>query len=424
MGYLQLFKNRAFFLSLIGGIITFLGDEILTVALAFYALETTGSALQFAAVIAVDAVPAIILGPIAGAIIDKVGIKKIIIFFDILRGFLLLLIFFLSLSFGFSMFYVYVIVIVFGISSCFYGPASSALLPAIVEKDYLVQGNMIYSVVFQVSTLAAPALAYVLYEAYGIRSIIFLDAITFFVVTLFILFIRLRFISENNSESIGATIMDGFRLFGNKGILSISINGSLTYALVMPMFAVALPFMIIHFLGGNMGQVATLNTVQAIATMAGILLVPLVFRQKSTIKALHYTMMGMLAGVVILILVSEKSLVDYLQMSNIMNMVILIVSTFVFFMFFSTYGIFFSAFCQSYVEPQYLGRLYAILGMMLAVGRLLGSMIFGFFLEADMVLLCFILSVLGMFMKLILNYRMKESERPYAPLQDQAVSNM
>jgi len=79
-------KNKNFLLLWMGKIVSQMGDRIYSVALVWWALETTGSGLKMGIILAISAVPAILLGPIAGAWVDRHNRKSIIVSMDIVRG--------------------------------------------------------------------------------------------------------------------------------------------------------------------------------------------------------------------------------------------------------------------------------------------------------------------------------------------------
>lgn len=89
----KVFQNRSFVLYILGSTITMIGDQALTIALALYMLKLTGSAAQFATVIAIGTFPMMVFGPIAGSLADRFDKKIIIIGLDIFRGVLLTVIF-------------------------------------------------------------------------------------------------------------------------------------------------------------------------------------------------------------------------------------------------------------------------------------------------------------------------------------------
>jgi len=113
------------------------GDAFNTVALALLVFDRTGSGLCVAAVVAAEIVPVLLLAPLAGAVVDRVGPVRVMVGADVVRVGLAAL---LSVV---SMWVPAIYVIAFGMSAAavFFNPAAGAVLPALVDEDELVPAN-------------------------------------------------------------------------------------------------------------------------------------------------------------------------------------------------------------------------------------------------------------------------------------------
>ncbi|KJR46248.1 multidrug resistance protein (multidrug-ef flux transporter) [Desulfosporosinus sp. I2] len=178
----KVFQNRSFVLYILGSTITLIGDQALTIALALYMLKLTGSAAQFATVIAIGAFPTMVFGTIAGSLADRFDKKIIIIGLDIFRGVLLTVIFLKTFISQPSEIEIYFVVLIISICESFYIPADASIIPNILDEDALIQGNTISSMTTQISLVVAPAVAAMIYGILGISFIFLLDAITFLII--------------------------------------------------------------------------------------------------------------------------------------------------------------------------------------------------------------------------------------------------
>ena len=86
----MLAKNADFRRLYLGQLISFAGDWFLVVPLIGLVYEASGSPLAAAAVIAAQALPALLLAPVTGAVADRFDRKKIMVITDVVRALLVL----------------------------------------------------------------------------------------------------------------------------------------------------------------------------------------------------------------------------------------------------------------------------------------------------------------------------------------------
>ena len=128
-----------------------LGDWLSIVALTVLAATLAGkhghtsvigaTAAQNAAVSGVwiaTLLPALLLGPLAGAIADRLNRRMTMITGDVVRGVL-----FLSIPIFPNLTWIYIVKFLAGCASLFWNPATSATIPNLVPKDKLEQANQL-----------------------------------------------------------------------------------------------------------------------------------------------------------------------------------------------------------------------------------------------------------------------------------------
>jgi predicted MFS family arabinose efflux permease len=157
-------KNRDFLYLWLGQIFSQLPDKVfivLAVALMAAHFKEAGASLQSAFFVA-HSMPAILFGSLAGVFVDRWSKKNVLVFSNILRGILVLLLPLLPDSFA------YILLITFLVSTLtqFFAPAETSAIPLILPRKYLLIGNSLFtatmsgSIVFGFA-LGAPALALV-----------------------------------------------------------------------------------------------------------------------------------------------------------------------------------------------------------------------------------------------------------------------
>jgi MFS transporter, DHA3 family, macrolide efflux protein len=137
--YVRLATNGAFSAMWLGQVISSLGDRIHQVALVFLvARATDNSPLALGLVFAAITVPGLIVGPFAGALVDRWNRKHVMVASDLIRAAIVCLIPLASLiHVGL------IVVLVFALSavSSFFRPARAAALPRVVPDEDLLTAN-------------------------------------------------------------------------------------------------------------------------------------------------------------------------------------------------------------------------------------------------------------------------------------------
>ena len=87
-GYRQIFKQREFMKMTGANFINRFGDSIDMIAFTWLVFELTGSASWSAIMLGVNMIPNVLVQPFAGAIVERMEKKNIMIVCDVLRGIL------------------------------------------------------------------------------------------------------------------------------------------------------------------------------------------------------------------------------------------------------------------------------------------------------------------------------------------------
>lgn len=136
--YVRLALDGSFVALWTGQLVSALGDRIHQVALAFVVYEATESAIAVGAVFLVATLPNLLIGPIAGTLVDRWDHREVMIVSDLLRAGLVLLIPLAAVS---NLALAYPLVFLVTTVSIFFRPAKGAILPRIVNEEDLVPAN-------------------------------------------------------------------------------------------------------------------------------------------------------------------------------------------------------------------------------------------------------------------------------------------
>ena len=174
-----LIRNRNFSLLWTGQLISFFGDRIHQVALGVLLIEV-GTPLDLGIALAMTAAPNVLLGPLAGALVDRWDRRVTMIVCDILRAGMVLLV---PIVVGISMWMVYAVAFAVATIGLLFRPAKNAVVPAIVDEEQLVTANSASSINETIADLIGyPIAAAIVATLSGIIGAAFvLDAGTYLV---------------------------------------------------------------------------------------------------------------------------------------------------------------------------------------------------------------------------------------------------
>ncbi|HEY6057041.1 MAG TPA: MFS transporter [Candidatus Limnocylindrales bacterium] len=136
--YVRLALNGSFTALWFGQTISLFGDRVHQVALAFLVLAVTNSPLAVGLVFVAATLPNLVLGPVAGTLVDRWDQQDVMVVSDLLRAAAVILIPVAALV---NPILCYPIVFVVTGISVFFRPARTAVVPRIVRSDELVTAN-------------------------------------------------------------------------------------------------------------------------------------------------------------------------------------------------------------------------------------------------------------------------------------------
>ncbi len=132
-------RNRNYRWTWLGQIVSEVGDHFNNIAVLSLAMEETHNGAAIAGLMLSRAIPAIIVGPFAGVLLDRFDRRKIMITSDLVRG-VLALGFILAIRFH-QTWLLYLLSALLMIASPFFTSGRSAILPAIATDEELHTAN-------------------------------------------------------------------------------------------------------------------------------------------------------------------------------------------------------------------------------------------------------------------------------------------
>ena len=180
-----LLRQRNFALLWFGGLISIMGDWVLGVALPFFVYQVSGSTIATAVMVAMELLPRLLFGSIAGVFVDRWDRRKVMVITSISQGLVIVPLFLVQS--GESLWLVYAVTFVQVTLAMFFGPAENALLPLLVPEDRLIQANSLNAMNNNFARLIGPPLGGGILALWGLTGVVLVDSITFVIAGLMIL---------------------------------------------------------------------------------------------------------------------------------------------------------------------------------------------------------------------------------------------
>ena len=185
-------RHRDFRLLWLASSFSIVGDRIVTVALALFVTELTGSATDLGLVLAAHAIPLVGFLLIGGVWADRLPRQQLIVVTDLLRFALHALLAVLIISGEVQIWQVVAIEVAFGTAEAFFRPAATALIPQTVPEDEIQEASALIGMANNVAEFAGPALATGLVLGLGAGSAFAVDAATFLISAALVIRVRPR----------------------------------------------------------------------------------------------------------------------------------------------------------------------------------------------------------------------------------------
>ena len=137
----RLVKTRDFGLLWWGQVTSQVGEGLNKMALLWFVYELTGSAMMLAMVGLIQTIPPLVFGPIIGVYLDRFPKKQVMVWVDLIRTLLTLLI---PALYGWgvlSLEGLFILIFLTSVVSTVFGPALSSAVPSLVRRSELVSAN-------------------------------------------------------------------------------------------------------------------------------------------------------------------------------------------------------------------------------------------------------------------------------------------
>ena len=377
--------------------VSLLGSMVVMYAIMWYVTLSTQSGIMMTIFVLTSFVPSILISPFAGVWADRLNRKKLMIIADLSIAAVTLLIsilFFLGIR---DIWIIFVVSIVRAFGQAVHQPAVSAVYPQIVPSEYLVKVQGIAQGIQSSSMIIMPLLAGLLLATIPLEYILLIDVVTAIIaVALLIWFVRIpKHNAETSNQQINyfKDIKDGLSYtFNHKFIFRIMLFGFLFMILVAaPSFLTYLQ--VARVFGPEAWRLATLEAVFGIGMLIGSFLVSIWggFKNRLITYFISYIALGLSTIVIGL----PFNFYFYVSIWAVVGFFIALSSPLL------------VGLIQEKVDPEYIGRVFSVFGLINTISLPLGMLVFGPLSDFYDISLIILLSGVGMVLIAIVPFFIK-----------------
>lgn len=192
IGYRDILRQTEYMKIMVAALINRFGDSIDAVASAWIIYEITGNAAWSAVIYGLNKIPTIAITPLAGAWVEGRKKKTIMIVTDLIRA---VCVAFVATGYllGFLQAWMLLITtLTISTAEAFRGPAGSALIPKVLEKQYYEYGMSLSATLSNIVELIGTAIAATIIALLGTSGAIYVDMVTFLISAAIILFVNTK----------------------------------------------------------------------------------------------------------------------------------------------------------------------------------------------------------------------------------------
>lgn len=382
--------NKNFLIMVIGQIISLFGSAIQRFSMSLYLLEFTGSTATFAKILAISTLPYILFAPVAGRLSDRVNRKKIMVCLDFVCSAVIGVYALILFQGKDHEMIVGIVMFLLSIGATLYGPAVTSSIPQIVDEEHLTSANGIVNQVGSVVNFAGPILAGVLYGLMGIRVIVVINAVSFFISAVMELFLEIPDVAKSETveikkqkESLGAFIKTSFAdmkesfIYLKKEkqiILGIIASYALCNIFLVPILSIIAPYFINIRLGLSAEIYGLVEGICVLGMILGGLWIS-VKPKMFSIKKVHYTYIPMIAGVILM------TMLGFMKLNGYVTAGIFAVSGMAIMLSLALSNVLTLTFIQKEIPGEMLGRVSAFSTAVATISVAPGQLLFGQVIE-------------------------------------------
>ncbi|MDQ0174728.1 MFS transporter [Bacillus chungangensis] len=386
-----LWTNSNFLYLWLASAIGTIGLQMYIVAIPLLIYDMSKSALAMSTMRAIEFLPNIILGMLAGVLVDRADRKNVMSGMTLIQLCAIGGLLFLLHSEQLVIWHLFLLGFILSAAGYTFGNAQHAIVPLVVKKEQLTDANAKFSFTQTLLSLIGPGIAGMLIAAYSYKI-----SFTIYFFCLFFLLFLIRFLylppiekKTSKDTTIIQEMKEGLiELFGNKTLLVPTI-----VILMLNFFSSlvlgVLIFFAADYLGANEKQIGFMLSMSAVGGLVGSLLIPYLRKHFPRGKIFVSCFLFDITGLIVLVVASSWWMVGISLFIRMIGTMML--------------NIVYFTIRQEFTPNHLLGRVAGTSSMLMKLASPLGFFLSGiwaeFFSVRGLFMISFIFAII-MFVKL------------------------
>ena len=209
MTYRQLFTNHKIIRQLSAiQFVAYFGAWFSNVAIYSMMLDFGASAFLISLITAVHFIPAVILAPFSGSLVDRISAKKLMIF--LLSIELTMTLCFLLINSLDDVWMLFIFLFIRMSCASIFFTTEMTLLPKLLNDEALVKANELHSIIWSFTFTAGMAMGGIVVNIYGVKTSFIIDSLFFITALLILSQTRFNYEHIKIQEKLIKSIKDGF----------------------------------------------------------------------------------------------------------------------------------------------------------------------------------------------------------------------
>src|SRR5664279_1781867 len=175
----EMLQHRGMRLLVAANLISMIGSGMNAAAVIWYILQATHSEVSLGLLVALQTLPSLLLLPFTGVLIDREDRRHLMMWLDLCRGLVILVVAALALTHQVRVWHVYGMTILVSVGFWMFWPTINALVQELSPESKLLDSNSLMLAAVQGGWVLAGAIVGFVYNKIGLGGILLLDCATY-----------------------------------------------------------------------------------------------------------------------------------------------------------------------------------------------------------------------------------------------------
>jgi DHA3 family macrolide efflux protein-like MFS transporter len=363
--------KRSFAILWTGQFISIITSSLVNFAIMLWLSITYDSAVVLANSAIAGFLPQAVLGLFSGVYVDQWNRKRTMMFAD---GFIAMCTLGISLVFYLGepqLVLIYVLLALRSAGSAFHMPAMQASIPLLAPEDQLLRISGINQTIQSISTIGGPALGALAITYLDIEAVLLFDVFgaIFAISTLFFIHIPNPEKSSGQTESVFFQIKEGIKAVVSKSGMGLLFLSSILVTFFIMPIAILFPLLTLRHFNGGKFEVSVIEVIWGVGMLIGGSLLGVTNMKMNKVVLVNMTYVILGAAMMFSGMLSSSQFIPFVILTGLGG-----VASAVYYASFNTI-------IQEKIEPEVLGRVFAMFGSISLFPSIIGLLGIGIFAD-------------------------------------------